>query len=77
MSYVPRLFIKQPPCPCKDCKDRYTGCHSTCKGYETYTKEKTERYRAINKYLHSEHEVNEVLVKAAMRVEKAHNRRTR
>lgn len=73
-SSVPRLSIKQPYCPCKDCKERQTGCHATCKGYEAYTKEKSERYRAIHKYMHQEHEVNDVLIKGAMRVEKQHRR---
>lgn len=25
--------------PCKDCKDRYLGCHSKCKKYNNFKKE--------------------------------------
>lgn len=26
--------------PCKDCKDRVLGCHSTCEKYNAFKKEK-------------------------------------
>lgn len=25
--------MKEPLAPCKDCKDRYVGCHEKCKAY--------------------------------------------
>lgn len=28
--------------PCKDCPDRVVGCHSTCKRYTEYAKEREE-----------------------------------
>lgn len=26
-------------CSCKDCKERYSGCHSACEKYKEYRKE--------------------------------------
>lgn len=29
--------------PCKDCPDRYPGCHSKCDKYQAFHKENAER----------------------------------
>lgn len=39
--------------PCKDCKDRAVGCHSTCKKYKEWEAKKdelnkTERYNKVD-----------------------------
>lgn len=42
---------------CKDCKDRYRGCHSTCKTYITAAKihnEEKERLRKEKMYTHDD-----------------------
>lgn len=30
------------PCPCKDCKRRFLGCHSSCGEYKTWQKLKDD-----------------------------------
>lgn len=37
-----------PQAPCKECKDRILGCHSTCKKYLSYRKE-LNNYNAMVK----------------------------
>lgn len=37
-----------PQAPCKGCKDRILGCHSTCKKYLSYRKE-LNNYNAMVK----------------------------
>ena len=35
--------------PCKDCGDRYLGCHSDCERYKSYKEENRERrMRKVN-----------------------------
>jgi len=29
-------------CPCKECGDRFVGCHSSCEGYKAWRKAKDE-----------------------------------
>lgn len=36
----------RPIAPCKDCKDRYVGCHGECERYLWYLK-LNEEYKAI------------------------------
>lgn len=38
--------------PCKDCKSRTVGCHSTCEKYEQFKKE-MEEYNNTIKHNHS------------------------
>ena len=40
---------------CKDCTDRYIGCHSKCETYIQFKKEKEE----INKKKEKERKINE------------------
>lgn len=35
--------------PCKDCKDKRVGCHSTCPKYIEYTKLNEQRKQAYQK----------------------------
>ena len=35
---VPSLFTYKTVSPCKDCPDRYIGCHSTCEKYIEWRK---------------------------------------
>lgn len=38
--YVHRAFVvPKVASPCKDCKDRYEGCHSKCELYQKYAKD--------------------------------------
>lgn len=30
-------------CPCKDCEERYYGCHSHCQEYITWSKKRQEK----------------------------------
>lgn len=40
--------IPRPHCPCRDCTQRFVGCHSVCEGYIDY-KDKAIRYNEIIK----------------------------
>lgn len=33
------IIKKKPMAPCKDCEDRFVGCHSTCTEYQKYKKD--------------------------------------
>lgn len=47
IPYIPfhNIFDKdKPSSPCKDCPDRYVGCHSKCNKYIDY-KLKLEKYK--------------------------------
>ena len=51
-------------CPCKDCDQRYVGCHSTCEEYKTYkTRNNFIRKKRLNKLL-EEKDVRESLADA-------------
>lgn len=39
----------KPQAPCKDCKDRHSGCHSECEKYKTYKDESLQFSREIGK----------------------------
>lgn len=34
-----------PKVPCKNCKDRFVGCHSSCEKYKAF-KEENEKFKA-------------------------------
>lgn len=34
-------------CKCKDCTDRYVGCHSTCESYKQYQEENEKARKAV------------------------------
>ncbi len=40
--------------PCKDCVKRYTACHSTCKDYRDWKREKNEDNARRNKQKNAE-----------------------
>ena len=35
--------------PCKDCKNRFLGCHSKCEGYKIYKEELTSLQEDLDK----------------------------
>jgi hypothetical protein len=37
------------PCPCKNCQDRHSECHSTCPKYKKYEKKNKEARERIAK----------------------------
>lgn len=37
-------------CPCKDCEDRYPGCHDRCEGYKAWKKKLEEKNKAEAEY---------------------------
>lgn len=39
--------MNKPVAPCKDCKNRYLGCHSECKGYIQFLEDKQEWDRMV------------------------------
>ena len=43
---------------CKDCKDRYVGCHSTCEKYINAKKEYDELQEKIKKSKYRENDLN-------------------
>lgn len=40
--------IPRPHCPCRDCTQRFIGCHIICEGYIDY-KDKALRYHEVIK----------------------------
>lgn len=40
--------IPRPHCPCRDCTQRFVGCHGICEGYIDY-KDKAIRYNEVIK----------------------------
>lgn len=40
--------IPRPHCPCRDCVERFVGCHSMCKAYADY-KDVAIRYNEVIK----------------------------
>lgn len=52
--------------PCKDCKDRSTGCHDTCQKYQEI-KKKTKQEKQNRK---KQHECSAVAASAAIRCKK-------
>lgn len=51
---------------CKDCKDRYVGCHSTCEKYINAKKEYDELQEKIKKSKYRENDLNFVSSKKHM-----------
>lgn len=51
---------------CKDCKDRYIGCHSTCEKYINAKKEYDELQEKIKKSKYRENDLNFVSSKKHM-----------
>lgn len=41
---------------CKNCKNRYVGCHSECVDYIQFTKDNEERKRKYRESIYSEHQ---------------------
>ena len=39
------------PCPCKDCEERYLGCHSKCNRYIKWKQKHDQRCKEYNKKL--------------------------
>lgn len=39
----------KPIAPCKDCEERYLGCHQNCKAYNKYKSDKKEKDILIKK----------------------------
>lgn len=35
-------------CKCKDCTDRYVGCHSTCEDYKKFQEENEKANRTVS-----------------------------
>ena len=51
-------------CPCKDCDQRYVGCHSSCEEYKTYKiKNNFIRKKRLDKLI-EEKDVRESLAEA-------------
>lgn len=38
------LFYGRPDSPCKDCKERRTGCHPECEKYKVFAEENRRRH---------------------------------
>ena len=38
------LFYGRPDSPCKDCKERRTGCHPECEKYKVFADENRRRH---------------------------------
>lgn len=54
----PRIF--NHPNACKDCPDRYVGCHSKCQKWNNYVTERDELYeKKLNARLEKE-DVNKI-----------------
>lgn len=46
------------PSPCKDCEDKYIGCHADCEKYIEYTK----RQKELKKKVDAERRINSVYI---------------
>lgn len=44
--------------PCKDCLDRYVGCHSTCDKYIEWNKQHLEQKKIISASRQKDKEIN-------------------
>lgn len=42
------MLIKCVEGPCKNCQERYVGCHSTCKPYLDYKKQIEDIHKKAN-----------------------------
>jgi hypothetical protein len=64
MSNTPRAFIyKKAIPPCKDCLERYIGCHSSCQKYIKWKNQNIAMGKAIiNKYK-SDRKAEDYLIK--------------
>ena len=43
------VIMSKPKAPCKECTDRYLGCHDRCNTYIDYKKSEDERKAIIKK----------------------------
>lgn len=63
--------------PCKDCADRYLGCHSKCESYQEFYKKNQEEYKKRER----ESDLNSILggieVTRSIRIEKCIRNRKR
>lgn len=55
---------------CKDCTDRYLGCHDQCKKYQTALKDRKELYQEIKKKRNREKEIQGYFRTATKRMQK-------
>lgn len=44
----------KPQAPCKDCKDRYLGCHDRCEKYKTFREDVFEWGKQLNSIKYTE-----------------------
>ena len=42
-----RLVVTNKKAPCKECKERYLGCHDKCSHYKEYKKDLDDKKRII------------------------------
>lgn len=43
------LFYRKPSAPCKECADRFVGCHSSCEKYDDWSKKEiSQKDQIIN-----------------------------
>lgn len=63
--------------PCKDCPDRYVGCHSTCEKYIAYDKSRKELYAQRDKRYQLESDIYMVALTKKKKVHKNENNNIR
>lgn len=75
MSNAPRPYLKVlRTAPCKDCPDRFVGCHSTCEKYIQFKKDvRKDRQEHWGDYIR-EREIEEYVI-IAMQKSKRRKRR--
>lgn len=71
MSNTPRFFIKpKTESPCKDCVDRFVGCHSTCEMYIQFKKDGLAEFIERKNAYKGERNLEEYTIQSIQRVTK-------
>lgn len=72
MPYTPRMFCSMPPprFPCRDCTDRYVGCHSECEKYISARQNRTEVRKTVIKAYMDERIVEDYEIKQRIKSSK-------
>ena len=71
MSNAPRLFVRRYiDAPCKNCSDRFVGCHSTCEKYILFRKNGLTDFIERKKTYKTERMLEDYTVRAMQRMSK-------